>query len=247
MKINELFQKHNSAKNTAGSENEGGGKGGADRLVWYKRPWVHKLLYAFIALIISVTLWGYVLMSENPSRSLRIENIPVTFEAGSESDLYARNLTLVGNIDEILPSISVFVKTTLNDLPRFKGRETDIVKATVSLNSVHSAGEHSLAVNVTTSIGEIERISIDNIVVTVDNLVERTIPVSAHIMGELPEGYWHDEVQLLTNSVQIRGAESELQSIVKAGCVIDLSGRTEAINDSFTLNLYDINDQLVTT
>ena len=44
MKINELFQKHNSAKNTAGSENEGGGKGGADRLVWYKRPWVHKLL-----------------------------------------------------------------------------------------------------------------------------------------------------------------------------------------------------------
>lgn len=247
MKINELFQKPNTAKNAAGSENEGGGKGGADRPVWYKRPWVHKLLYAFIALIISVTLWGYVLMSENPSRSLRIENIPVTFEAGSESDLYARNLTIVGNIDEILPSISVFVKTTLNDLPRFKGRETDIVKATVSLNSVHSAGEHSLAVNVTTSIGEIERISIDNIVVTVDNLVERTIPVSAHIMGELPEGYWHDEVQLLTNSVQIRGAESELQSIVKAGCVIDLSGRTEAINDSFTLNLYDINDQLVTT
>lgn len=235
MKISEFFAKKESNETT--SENE--------KQPWYEKPWVHRLVYALIALLISITMWGYVLMSENPSRSIRIQNIPVTFEAGSESDLHSRDLTILGDIDQILPSISVTVSTTLNDLPRFKGRETDVVKATVSLNSVHKAGEYELDINVTTSIGEIDRISTESVVINVDNLVERTIPVSACLIGELPDNYWHGEVQLLSNSVQIRGAESELQSVVKASCYIDLTGRTEPINDSFALNLYDAADEQV--
>lgn len=235
MKISDIFAKKAPAETA--SENE--------KAVWYKKPWVHRLIYALIALLISITMWGYVLMSENPSRSIRIQDIPVTFEAGSESDLYSRDLTILGDIDQILPSISVTVSTTLNDLPRFKGREKDVVKATVSLNSVHKAGEYELDINVTTSIGEIDRISTESIIINVDNLVERTIPVSASLIGELPENYWHGELQLLTNSVQIRGAESELQSVVKASCYIDLTGKTEPINDSFALNLYDAADEQI--
>ncbi len=235
MKISDIFAKKESAETASEKE----------QTLWYKKPWVHRLIYALIALVISITMWGYVLMSENPSRSIRIQDIPVTFEAGSESDLYSRDLTILGDIDQILPSISVTVSTTLNDLPRFKGREKDVVKATVSLNSVHKAGEYVLDINVTTSIGEIDRISTENIVINVDNLVERTIPVSASLIGELPENYWHGDLQLLTNSVQIRGAESELQSVVKASCYIDLTGKTESINDSFALNLYDAADEQI--
>ncbi len=250
MKINELWGKSRKKMPTNGQDASQKSESAStseksNKLPWHRRPWVHKLGYLILSLLISTTLWGYVLMSENPERSIRIENIPVTFEAGSESDLYSRNLTILGNIDDIMPTISVTVKTSLNDLPRFKGREADIVKATISLNSVHSIGEHSLPVNVTTSIGEIDRISIENVIITVDNLVERTIPVSASVIGELPDGYWRGELQLLTNSISLRGAESEIANIGKAACIVDLSDRTESINDSFTLDLYDRDDHIV--
>lgn len=261
MKINELWGRvlrnmkikhsHSNAKNNTAKESKSnaaapvGSDAKDDRLPWHKRPWVHKLGYLILSLLIATTLWGYVLTSENPERRIRIENIPVTFEAGSESDLYSRNLTILGDIDDIMPTISVTVKTSLTDLPRFKGRESDIVKATISLNSVHSTGEYSLPVNVTTSIGEIDRISIENVIISVDNLVERTIPISAITTGKLPDGYWNGELQLLTNNISLRGAESEMASIVKAVCTVDLTNRVESVNDSFTLALYDKENNIV--
>ena len=238
--------RNNTAKESKSNDTAPVGSDAKDnRLPWHKRPWVHKLGYLILSLLIATTLWGYVLMSENPERSIRIENIPVTFEAGSESDLYSRNLTILGDIDDIMPTISVTVKTSLNDLPRFKGRESDIVKATISLNSVHSTGEYTLPVNVTTSIGEIDRISIENVIISVDNLVERTIPISASTTGNLPDGYWNGELQLLTNNISLRGAESEMASVVKAVCTVDLTDRVESVNDSFTLALYDKENNIV--
>lgn len=238
--------RNNTVKESKSNDTAPAGSDAKDnRLPWHKRPWVHKLGYLILSLLIATTLWGYVLMSENPERSIRIENIPVTFEAGSESDLYSRNLTILGDIDDIMPNISVTVKTSLKDLPRFKGHELDIVKATISLNSVHSTGEYSIPVNVTTSIGEIDRISIENVIISVDNLVERTIPISASTTGNLPDGYWNGELQLLTNNISLRGAESEMASIVKAVCTVDLTDRVESVNDSFTLALYDKENNIV--
>lgn len=209
-------------------------------LPWYKRRLVRKIGYFLVALLIATTLWGYVLMSENPERSIRIEGIKVSFEAGSEADLYARNLTILGDLNEILPEVTVTIKTTLNDLPKFSGeRAKDIVKATVSLNSVHVPGEHTLNINATTSVGEIDKLSIDKLVINVDDLVSRSIPVTASVQGTLPDGYWNSEPQLLTNSITIKGAESEIVNIVKANCIIDLTGRTESINDSMSLVLCD--------
>ena len=114
--------KDGTADGAAGSQKDGK-KGGVSIGL------IKKLSYFLVALIISMTLWGYVLLIENPTRIVRLDNIPVTFEAGSESDLYARNLTLLGDASEVLPTISVNVRTTLNDLPRFKnGRISDIIK-----------------------------------------------------------------------------------------------------------------------
>lgn len=97
----------------------------------------------------------------------------------------------------------------------------------------------------TTSIGEIDRISIESVIISVDNLVERTIPISASTTGELPDGYWNGELQLLTNNISLRGAESEMASVVKAVCTVDLTDRVESVNDSFTLALYDKENNIV--
>lgn len=237
--LNNFFDKNNTGKNSASSAN-------SQDVVWYKRPLARKLGYLLVSVLVATTLWGYVLMIENPARTKRIEDIPVTFEAGSESDLDTRDLTICGNISEILPQVAVTIETTLNDLPRFNTERIDtIVKATVSMKGVFEAGEYTLAINATTSIGEIVKISPSTVTIKVDDLVERSIPVTPMLSGELPEGYWRNDPQLLTNSITIKGAKSEIVNIVKAGCIIDLNDRTESINDSMELTLYDRDDNII--
>ena len=211
---------------------------------WYKRPLVRKLFYALLSVIIALMLWGYVLMRENPTRERRVENVSVSLATGSESDLDAKRLTICGNIDDILPQVTVMVETTLNDLPRFN-QERGIVRATVSVSDVKSAGEYTLDITAVTSIGRVVAVSPSTVTINFDNLLDRNIPVSYSFTGELPEGYWHDAPQLLRSNIDIKGAESEITNIVKANCEIDLTGRTKSVNDSFTLKLYDKDNNII--
>lgn len=208
---------------------------------WYKRSFIRKLGYMLVSALIAMTLWGYVLMSENPAREKRIENVPVSF-SGLDS-----NLAVCGNLDELIPKVTVTVQTTLNDLPRFNQESVagNIVRASVSAQEINSAGERTLYITATTSIGTIISVTPSAVTLKFDNVVERSIPISHSFIGELPEGYWHSDPQLDSSNVRIKGAESEINSIVKASFEIDLTGRTKSINDSFTLNLYDKEDNII--
>ena len=84
---------------------------------WFRRPLVRKLGYLFISLLIATTLWGYVLMSENPDRMKHVSDVPLKFEGGSEADLRSRGFVVLGESQNLLPDVTVTVKTKLNDLP----------------------------------------------------------------------------------------------------------------------------------
>ena len=85
----------------------------------FRRPLVRKLGYLFISLLIATTLWGYVLMSENPDRMKHVSDVPLKFEGGSEADLRSRGFVVLGESQNLLPDVTVTVKTKLNDLPSF--------------------------------------------------------------------------------------------------------------------------------
>lgn len=213
---------------------------------WYKRSFVKKLAYILVATLIAMTLWGYVLMSENPAREKILEGVQLSLESGSEADLAAKHLIVCGNINEILPDVTVTVETTLNDLPKFnRERSSEIIHATVSLRDVQSAGVFTLDITATSTIGSVVSITPSTVTITVDDLVTRNIPISYEFDGELPEGYWHGDPQLLSSVNTISGAKGEISNIVKAGCIINLDGRTESINDSFELIMYDRNENIV--
>ena len=207
---------------------------------WYKKPALVKLGYVLIAFIVAVTCWGYVLVSENPPRSKRLDNIPLSFESGSESDLAAKNLIILGDIHEILQNVSVEIETTLNDLPRFnKTNASDIVQASVSVRNVHEAGEYQLNITAVSTIGEVVSVTPSSIKVTVDDLISRPVPIICRLSGKLPANYWHGEPQLGTVNTTVKGAKSLVDRIVRAVCTVDLDGRTEPVNDSFKLTMYD--------
>ncbi|MBQ1684891.1 MAG: hypothetical protein II072_05230 [Clostridia bacterium] len=208
-------------------------------LPWHKRKLARKLRYAFIALLVAITLWGYVLMSENPVRIKRIENVSVSFAGGNEADLKARGLIISGDIDTVLTNVDVNVRTTLNDLPRFKNSVGDIVTATVNIGDIREPGTYTRRIAATSSIGAVESVEPSEITITVENYVKRQVPVTCSFEGELPDGYWHDEPSLDTSILEVLGPESTLKLISRAICVVDLSERTDPVFDSFAIDLLD--------
>ena len=224
-----------TGKETVGKDGKETGKN-----PWYKKPAFVKLGYFLIAVIVAVTCWGYVLVSENPPRTKRLDNIPLSFESGSESDLSAKNLIILGDIHEILQNVSVEVETTLNDLPRFnKTNANDIVQASVSVRNVHEAGEYQLNITAVSTIGEVVSVTPSSIKITVDDLISRPVPIICNLSGKLPAGYWHGEPQLATVNTTVKGAKSFVDKVVRAVCTVDLDGRTTPVNDSFRLTMYD--------
>lgn len=212
-------------------------------LPWYKHTFFRKLSYALIALLIAVTVWGYVLMSENPVRIKRVENVRLSIDGGSEASFRLRDLIVSEDLSSILPTVTVNVETKLNDLPRFDSALGDVVSASIDLNDIRSPGTYERTITATSTIGTPVSVEPKTVTITVENYVTRNIPVSYSFVNELPDGYWHGDpvIQTQTNNgtLQLQGVESKISSIVKANCVIDLSGRTDDINESFEPVLMD--------
>lgn len=214
------------------------------RVPWYKHAFFRKIGYALAALLIAVTIWGYVLMTENPARTKRIEDVRLSVDGGSEAGLRSRNLIISDEITSSLPSVAVNIRTTLNDLPRFNSALGEIVSASINLNDIRSPGVYELPISATSTIGTPISIEPSTITITVDNYVTRSVPITYSFVNSLPDGYWHNDPTLTTNAgvngnINISGAEEKISSIVKANCVIDLSERMTDINESFVPELMD--------
>ena len=90
---------------------------------WFRRPLVRKLGYLFISLLIATTLWGYVLMSENPDRMKHVSDVPLKFEGGSEADLRSRGFVVLGESQNLLPDRNGQNKTERpSELRQFRRR-----------------------------------------------------------------------------------------------------------------------------
>lgn len=215
------------------------------KLPWYKRTLFRKLRYGFIAILIALVLWGYVLMSENPVRIRKVDDVRLSFAGGTEADLKARNLIISGDVDKILPNVTVNVRTTLNDLPRFNNAVGEIVSASINLGDIREPGTYTRKISAVSTIGSVESVEPSSITITVENYVERQVPVSISFLNELPSGYWHDEPLIIDKTVKIAGPASIVSRVNKANCIIDLSERTSSINESLDVVLLDSNDEEV--
>lgn len=207
-----------------------------DRTPWYRLPILRRIFFAFISLILAMLLWGYVLMSQNPSRTKTVTGVTPTFESGAEADLILKKLTVYGDMSEVLKNVSVTISAPLRDLSRIDGKT---VTATISLTDVHSAGAYRAEVKAATSIGRVVSVDPEYIELQIDDLMSGDVPVTYEFIGELPEGYWHNTPSLLNTTVNLEGAKSDLMNVSNAVCYIDLNNVTESINRSIQLEVLD--------
>ena len=203
---------------------------------WYKLPLAKRIVYLVLSLLIAVLLWGFVLMTQNPDRERTFTNIKPNFESGAEADLIARQLTVCGALSNIIEGVSVTINAPLTEVSKVVDSN---ITATISLNNVSKAGVYELEIKASSTIGTVTRVEPSTVEIEIDDLVSNTIPITYYFKGDLPEGYWRGEPELVTNTVVVEGAKQDVLKAAKAVLFIDLTDLTENVNRSYQLDVQD--------
>ncbi len=188
-----------------------------------------------VAFVFAILLWAYVLVALNPVRSKLIDDVPITLEG--YTDLLSRNLILV-NSDLGLADVEVNATIT---------NHTDLDASRINcrayLATISSAGTYRLPLSVTvlSNLGTVASVTPRTVTVEVDNLVIKTVPVKLELTGTLPEGY---EVinESVVSSITIEGAARYIEPTVRAVATVDLTGRTQNVEESVNVTFFDKND-----
>ncbi len=192
-----------------------------------------------VAFVFAILLWAYVLVALNPVRSKSIDDVPITLEG--YTDLLSRNLILV-NSDLGLADVEVNATITNHaDL------DASRVNARASLGTISAAGTYRLPLSVTvqSNLGTVASVVPRTVTVEVDNLVVKTVPVKLELTGTLPEGY--DIVsESVTSILTIEGAARYIEPTVRAVAFVDLTDRTQSVEENVDVVFYDKDDNEVT-
>ena len=205
----------------------------------FKGFFTRNLGLKIVALVFAVLLWAYVLVALNPVRTKSISDVTITMEG--YTDLLSRNLILV---DSDLGLANVEVNATITN---HADLDSSRVNARAYLSTISAAGTYRLPLSVTvqSNLGTVVNVAPRTVTVEVDNLILKTVPVKLELIGSLPEGY--DVVgESMVSAITIEGAARYIDPAVRAVATVDLTDRTENVEESVNVTFYDKDDNELT-
>ena len=112
--------------------------------------------------------------------------------------------------------------------------------ATVDMNG-KGEGTYDLNVSVTSKVADVEvrKIEPARIVVTVEPVIKKTVPVVAKFSGSAGDELVPDVPAITPDRVEISGAKSVITNLTQATAAITLNGETQKIEQKVTLTAQD--------
>lgn len=194
----------------------------------FKNNWGMKM----ISLVFAILLWSFVVSETNPYYNIKIDNVTVKVE--NYQSLDEKELVLIGGVNGIQNKISATVRVQRSDYS--KVNETN-VQASVDLSTINSTGEHPLKITVKTQYGEVISSSISEVKVYADERKSKTIPVSYEFVGEQQSGYHYEPPILSSDTIEITGAKSIIETAEKGTVKIDLTDVEHSFKKSMTVSV----------
>lgn len=145
-----------------------------------------KILYIFLAIILSISLWFYVTTLDGNEGEKTIHNIPITFTG--EDILEERNLMITSTV----PTATVVVKAKPSVLWRL---EDDTIRLSVNVSQITEASEYTLSYIATLPSGvsqsDVTFVSgqSGNVTFTVSRFVSREVEIRGEFVGTVAENY----------------------------------------------------------
>jgi len=205
-----------------------------------------KIFYVIFALLVSITLWLYVEITENEVIAQPIDNIAVVFR--NQELLHDRGLLVSSLITETL---SMTIEGSRSDILRLTA--PGAITAEVDLTNVTTVGTHPLSYQFIfpqgfnrNDINERD-ISDSRITLIIDRMFERQIEVRVDgytggtTSGELEAG----QVEWDPQTIRIRGPEEIISQISHAGVHIFRENLDRTYEDELEFILIDYNGEVV--
>lgn len=183
------------------------------------KNWPWKLLAFFLA----ICLWAGLISQDPTLTRERVFNDVTVSVSGAETMRRSNGLIVLSGLEE--ENLNVRMRV---EVPQ---REYNTVTAAnynprVELSRITEPGEQTLRVSATstTSYGIVQDVSPSTITVVVDRYVTNyRVPVSVHLTGEYPEGFYADAISLDPSTVAVSGPETIVDQIARVMVDYDVS------------------------
>jgi len=200
-----------------------------------------KILYALLSLVIAVGLWVYVVTVISPESEETVSGIPVVLSG--ESVLGERGLMIS---TKKMPTVTLKLYGNRSDLRKLNSGN---IVLTMDVSRISEAGEKELTYSVSypsdVPSGTVEILSQtpERISISVTETKSTNVPVELEYLGKVPADYIVDKLnmELDYSQISVEGPKDVIERIHHAKVEVDLTGRTETINESFRYTLCDVN------
>jgi len=179
-----------------------------------------------LSLILAVVGWFFVMVTLNPPAEMTIRGVPIQFSEAHLSQLAARDLVIVSDMDL---TAQVGVQGSRNAVAELAARNIPI---SVNLSGIDGAGTFEVPVTVNLPLAfPFHEINITmlyplTILVEVDDVIERKIDVRVEFDGELSDGFIVDDFNVTPATVAVRGPAGDVRNISLANVIVPLSNQT---------------------
>ncbi|MFZ5944428.1 MAG: YbbR-like domain-containing protein [Bacillota bacterium] len=172
-------------------------------------PFKDNLIYKIIAILLAVLLWFYVSADQNPPVE---KNLNLTVSHENLRD----DLTLTSKA----PSVNIKIS---GDQKVVSGLGLKDFQAVLDLSQV-KMGEQSVPVKISNPLGiEIKEIYPKEVVVNIDKISEKQVPVKVALLGQTAHGYSSFKASVKPSQVVIRGPGKILESLTEARADVNLN------------------------
>ncbi len=183
-----------------------------------------KLLYALLAIALSIALWFYVAAVENNTDDITIKGVPITFV--NEEVLEERGMIISDghNQEATLKLTGPMIELAKLD------QEKEKIKLTIDVSKITSPGEQTMAFDLDLPSAYDSSVTIQdwnprNITFTVSRHIKKSIEVQGKFTGKLAEDYMRDDFVISPGKIEISGIESEVNRVSHA--LVTVGGEEE--------------------
>lgn len=200
-----------------------------------------KAFNIILSILIGVGLWVYVTSIVNDDAgSIALNNVVVSVLG--EDVLYGKGYMIDPDTEL---SVDLRLDGSRSVLVAISGSTSDYITATVDVSSITASGTYELPVKIqlknvlTSSIISIEDQDDQTVMVTVVKMMEKTVEVRGVFTGTVPEGYRTESPELSPSSIQVIGAEEEVNQIDYAQVNITGEHLTSTFNGAVSFHYVD--------
>jgi YbbR domain-containing protein len=192
-----------------------------------------------LSIVFALIFWIFVMDTVNPEMTRVFDNIPI--EIVGESQLEANGYRIMGNRNFVM---SLTLKGRRNDVIKLTKDDLEVI---ADLGNV-SNGLKEIPLDPRVQLNEVSIInqSRESILLKIDAMIRKPVPVSVVKEGELPPNYVEDDIRLSIEQIFINGPESYVNLVDKMIGTINLNNATSELVRDLPVIPVDSNGETVT-